>query len=143
MWDSGNPFDVDLTRPYLYLIKVTAPHREFRYIGKGTNPRRLEQEYQKNVEKIFQGKPKRPAVKRDGKPQKEGNIRFRHIHLVLATAVKHGWPIEHTAIENCGKSEHTAIESQRMVDYDCNANYGASWLVEDFGRLSDELAKPG
>lgn len=139
MWQSTNPDGIDLSRPYLYFIRVTSPDREFRYVGKGSNPRRLESEYQKNVEKIFQGKPKRPAIKRDGTPQSEGNKKFRYIHLALAVAVKNGWEIEHYAIENCEKARHTKIESDRMAEYNCNANYGSTWYVEDFERLAEEL----
>ncbi len=140
MWSSANPSGIDLTRPYLYLIRVVAPHQEFRYIGKGSNPSRLEKEYQKNIEKIFQGKPKRPVMKRNGTPQSEGNKKFRYIHLVLAAAKKYGWTIEHRAIENCVKADHNTLERQRMVDYNCNANDGPTWYVGDFERLARELS---
>jgi hypothetical protein len=39
--------------------------------------------YWKNVEKVLAGKPKRPAIKRDGNPQSAGNLKLRFVHLIL------------------------------------------------------------
>ena len=43
---------------------------------------------------LLAGKPKRPAIKRDGKPQSEGSIKYRYVHLVLAVTTQRGWSIE-------------------------------------------------
>lgn len=133
-----NPRNVDLEAPYLYFIRVQSPTKEWRYVGKGSKPSRMDA-YARNVTRVLEGKPKRPAIKRDGKPQPEGNIRFRFVHLVLATAVKEGWRIEHYPLQNCSKAEQSHVERQLQVQMDCNMNDGPSWFVEDFERLSREL----
>ena len=97
--------------------------------------------YGKNVTKVLNGEPKRPAVKRNGEPQSEGNIKFRYVHLVLATAVINGWEIEHFPIENCEKDEHIIIEKLRKKERNCNMNDGPGWFVEDFEMLSAELSQ--
>ena len=134
-----NPKNVDLENPYLYFIRITSPTKEWRYVGKGSKPSRMDA-YARNVERVLAGKPKRPAVKRDGTPQSEGNIKFRFVHLVLAAAVKNGWRIDHYPLQNCSKAEHTAVERQLQQQMDCNMNHGPTWFVEDFERLSEELS---
>jgi hypothetical protein len=116
-----NPKHIDLSEPYLYLIKVKSPNNEYKYIGKGSGPSRMDA-YWKNVEKVLAGKPKRPAIKRDGTPQSSGNLKFRYVHLVLAVAVNKGWKIEHYPIENVEKSMHTARESELIRKLECNMN---------------------
>jgi len=46
--------------------------------------------YEPNIARIFAGETKRPAIKRDGEPQSEGNIRYRWVHLILAVALQQG-----------------------------------------------------
>lgn len=134
----SNPHGVDLARPYIYYIEVKSDRAEFRYIGKGSAPGRMDA-YWKNVEKALSGKPKRPAVKRDGLPQSSGNVRFRFVHLVLATAVLKGWKISHIPLENCPKEQHFTRESELIAQLLCNMNNGPSWAVEELHRLADEL----
>ena len=134
----SNPHDIDLTLPFIYFIRVTSPQGEYRYIGKGSSRSRMDA-YARNVTRVLAGQPKRPAVKRNGEPQSSGNIKFRYVHLVLATAVKKGWKIEHYPIENCEKSVHSVLESQRKREQNCNMNDGDSWFVEDFELLSNSI----
>lgn len=89
-----NPQSVDLNRPVLCFISVRSPSREYRYVGKGSAPSRMNA-YWRNVERVLAGKTKRPAVTRAGRQQREGNRKYRYVHLVLATAVRNGWPVEH------------------------------------------------
>lgn len=95
--------------------------------------------YAKNVERALAGLPKRPAITRDGRPQRRGNLRYRYVHLVLAAAEEYGWPVEHYPLENCSKSCHVDVETQRKIELACNMNDGPSWMVEDFTLLSAEL----
>jgi len=134
----SNPHNVDLTKPYIYFIAVRSGKREYRYVGKGSSSSRMDA-YARNVSRILSGKPKRPAIKRNGEPQSEGNIKFRYVHLVLAIAATRGWEIEHYPLENCEKKEHTMIEKLRIQERNCNMNDGDSWFVEDFERLASEL----
>jgi len=48
----------------------------------------------RNVTRVLAGQTKRPPLKRNGEPQKEGNLKYRYVHLVLAEAVRKGWEIE-------------------------------------------------
>ncbi|MGB2923792.1 MAG: hypothetical protein WBB82_00650 [Limnothrix sp.] len=95
--------------------------------------------YWKNVEKVLAGKPKRPAIKRDGTPQSESNQKFRFVHLVLAVAVKKGWAITHFPIENVEKDQHSKVEKQRTTELDCNMNNQGSWAVEDFQKEAKKI----
>ena len=133
-----NPREIDLSRPYIYFIRVRSNKREYRYVGKGSSPSRMDA-YARNVSRVLSGKPKRPAFKRDGTPQREGNIKFRYVHLILAVAVKNGWEIEHYPLVNCEKSEHTEVEKRQKIELNCDLNDGESWFVEDFARLAEEI----
>ena len=133
-----NPNHVDLDKPYLYLINVVTPAREYRYVGKGSSPSRMDA-YWKNVDKVLAGKPKRPAIKRDGNPQSDGNQKFRFVHLVLAVAVKKGWKIEHFPLENVKKELHKIRESELIRELDCNMNAQGAWWVKDFKSLAAEI----
>jgi hypothetical protein len=137
-FEPSNPRGADLDRPYLYLIVVKSPATEYRYIGKASSPSRMDA-YLGNVKRVFMGKPKRDAVTRDGRPQREGNLKYRYVHLVLATAVQRGWSITLVALENCEKAEHSMLERQRIAEYQCNMNDGPSWFVDDFARLAKQL----
>lgn len=134
----SNPKKVDLGNPYLYLIRVSSPGGEYRYIGKGSSPSRMDA-YWKNVDKVLAGKPKRPAVKRDGTPQSDGNQKFRYVHLVLAVAVKKGWKIEHYPIENVEKENHSSRESELIRELDCNMNAKGAWWVKEFKILAAKI----
>ena len=87
-----NPREVDLSRPFIYFIIISTGSKEYRYVGKGSALSRMNA-YAKNVERVLKGQPKRPAITRDGRPQAEGNVKFRFVHLVLATAVLRGWKV--------------------------------------------------
>jgi hypothetical protein len=133
-----NPRNVDLERPYIYFIRVRSDRNEYRYVGKGSKPSRMDA-YARNVGRVLAGEPKRPAFKRDGTRQSEGNVKFRYVHLVLAAAIQRGWEIEFVALENCGAHEHTTIERLRKRELDCNMNDGPTWFVEDFATLAEKL----
>jgi len=92
--------------------------------------------YGRNVAQVFAGQTERPAVKRNGEQQSEGNIRYRWIHLVLAVAVRHGWAISHQPIENCFREELAVTERRRIVEIGCALNDGPSWRIEDFEEIS-------
>jgi len=134
----SNPHEVDLTKPYIYYISVQSKEKEYRYIGKGSRPSRMKA-YDRNVSRIFEGKSKRPTIKKNGEPQKKSNIQFRYVHLVLAVAVKEGWDIKHYPIENCEGVEHKQIEDIRVKEYKCNMNDGKSWFVKDFEQLAKDI----
>ena len=134
----SNPQRVDLRKPYLYFIRVRSPTTEYRYVGKGSSPSRMEA-YARNVTRVLAGQTKRPAITRDGRPQSEGNIKYRYVHLVLAAAVRRGWEIEHYPLENCSLADHTTLERLRKLELGCNMNDGDTWFVEDFERLAMAL----
>jgi hypothetical protein len=134
----SNPHGIDLSKPYLYFIRVRNGKTEYRYVGKGSDLSRMDA-YANNVGRVLSGQTKRPPVKRDGQPQSGGNIKFRYVHLVLAVAARHGWEIEHYPLENCTKEHHTALERLRRRELACNMNGGASWFVEDFDKLAKAL----
>ena len=136
-----NPHGVDLSKPYVYLITVEAPGKTYRYVGKGVGASRMDA-YARNVARVLEGKTKRPETKRNGEPQSAGNLRYRHVHLVLAAAVKNGWRVAHFPLENCIKQEHTAVERARKREHACNLNDGPSWSVGDFERLASSLLEP-
>ena len=134
----SNPHGVDLDRPYLYFIRVTSGAKEYRYVGKGSSPSRMDA-YARNVERVLAGKTKRPATTRDGRPQSTTNVKYRYVHLVLAVAVRRGWKIEHYPLENCSRDEHTILERRRKQESSCNMNDGPSWSIEDFEKLAQAL----
>lgn len=138
-WSSdGNGFDPGGF--LIYLITVKAPRKEFRYVGKSRKPDRFSRAYQRNIDRAKKGEPKRPRTKRNGEPQREGNLKYRYIHLVLLAAVQEGWPIEHIAIrEVATEDEHAPAEREEMIAHKVNANDGPSWFIEDAPRLLQEL----
>ena len=127
-----------MSQPYLYFIRVRSGSMEYRYVGKGSDPGRMEA-YARNISRVFAGQPKRPPLKRNGEPQKQGNLKYRYVHLVLAEAARRGWEIEHYPIENCSLADHTRLERLRRQQLRCNMNDGPSWHVQDFERLAKEL----
>lgn len=133
-----NPHSVDLSKPYVYLITIEAPHKIYRYVGKGIGASRLDA-YARNVSRVLQGRTKRPETKKNGEPQRPGNLRYRYVHLALAVAVRNGWPVIHVPLENCSKDQHTTVERARMLENACNLNDGPSWSIEEFERLSRAL----
>lgn len=134
----SNPKNIDLKKPYIYRIRVKTPNREYCYVGKGSKPSRMGA-YESNVSRVLRGESKRPLFKKNGERQSEGNIKFRFVHLVLATAVQEGWLVEHYPIENCSKEEHLEREKYWRNEHRCNMNEGKSWFVEEFNMLSKEL----
>ena len=141
MYPVSNPLQLDLDRPLVYLIRITSPTREYRYVGKSSSRSRFEKAYQRNVRRIFEGKPKRPAVKRDGSPQSEHNLRYRWVHLALARAVEEGWTIEQFPVANAPKgTQLNATEQQKIREFDCNLNSGPSWFIEDYSRYANQFS---
>lgn len=88
-----NPHNVDLTQPFLYLITINSGRNEYRYIGKASSKSRLNA-YGTNVSRVLAGKTKR-RMPPPGKPVRQGNLRYRYIHLVMAIAEREGWEVEH------------------------------------------------
>ncbi len=140
MFDWANPKQIDLSRPFLYLIKISVKQKEFRYIGKATKKSRLN-EYKSNVTKILAGKSRRPVLKKDGSPQTRGNLKFRYVHLVLANAQQRGWDIEHYPIENVAKQDLNLRESTLIKQLECNMNNGSTWSIDEFSERSELLLK--
>ena len=132
-----NPHNVDLTRSFLYLIRINTGRNEYRYIGKASRKSRLDA-YSRNIGRALSGKTKRPMPP-PGKPVRQGNLRYRHIHLVMAIAEREGWMVEHYPIENVPKAQLNDIEQARIREYDCNLNNGKSWAVETFGQMATEF----
>lgn len=136
--DWTNPRNIDTKNPYLYFIRVITPYEEFRYVGKGSSISRMDA-YKKNVEKVLTGRPKRPPIKRDGSPQREGNLRFRFVHLVLAVAVQENWKVEFYPLENSSKAKQAIRERELILDLNCNMNDKFSWPIEEFRSLASQL----
>ena len=132
------PHNIDLRAPFLYFIKVTSPTTEYRYIGKASNASRITA-YSRNVSRILDGQPSRPLIKENGERQSDGNISYRYVHLVLATAVKNGWCIECRPFLNCTKSDLSQMEQDYIKKHDCNMNEGEKWFVEDFEKKSKAI----
>lgn len=133
-----NPNGVDLSKPYIYLITIESPHKTYRYVGKGSSSSRMDA-YRRNVSRILEGKTKRPAVKRDGQAQSDGNLRYRYVHLALAVAARSGWRVTHIPLENCDKADHNKIESLRRREHACDLNEGPSWPIEEFEHLASTM----
>lgn len=138
-WETTTAVGVRDDAPLIYLIKVRSPNREFRYIGRASSRSRFRSAYHRNIKRVLAGQTKRPAIKRNGEPQSEGNIRYRQIHLVLAVASQEGWPIEHIAIENVEREDLRAREQELITEFSCNLNSGKTWAIEEFGHLKAEL----
>lgn len=131
-----NPKNINILKPFIYYIEITSNKNiKYTYIGKASSKSRPNA-YNRSIKRIFEGKPKRPAIKRNGEKQSEGNKKYRYVHLVLATAVKNKWKMYFYPIENCEESELNRIEKKRIIEYKCNMNEGASWYVEEFERKS-------
>lgn len=137
-----NPFGVDLSKPYVYVVAVEAPMQTFRYVGKGIGVGRMDA-YVRNVSRVLAGQTKRPALTRAGAAQRIGNLRYRYVHLVLAVGVLEGWPITHIPLENCSKDEHTAVERARIIEHSCDVNNGPSWDIAEFQALAAQLTATG
>ena len=128
---------MDLTRPFLYVIKINTGRNEYRYIGKASSKSRLDA-YSRNTDRALSGKTKRPMPP-PGKPLRQGNLRYRHIHLVMAIAEREDWKVEHFPIENIPKEQLNNTEQTRIREYECNLNNGSSWAVEEFDQLAREF----
>jgi hypothetical protein len=86
MYDFTNPHDINLANPFVYFIKITSEENEYRYVGVASSASRLN-DYHRNMERISERKTKRPPIKRNGEPQRKGNLLYRRVHLVLAIAI--------------------------------------------------------
>ena len=126
MYQVSNPLNVDLDQPMVYLIRITSPTTEYRYVGKASSRARFEKAYQRNLTRIFAQQPKRPAIKRDGSPQSDHNLKYRWVHLALAKAIQEGWRVEHYPLLNASKDQLSAAERCMILELDCNLNNGPS-----------------
>ncbi|MDP3843361.1 MAG: hypothetical protein Q8Q81_12385 [Oxalobacteraceae bacterium] len=125
-----NPRNIPLAegKILLYLIRVIdAAGTEYSYIGQTKQGAKGLQEYVKDVKKIFLGKPRKAIA---------GKGKYRAVHLALAKACEHGWPVEFYPLENVGAALLEKIEQKRMAELRCNLNAGRNWQVEDYGSLS-------
>ncbi|UPW17089.1 hypothetical protein M0C34_12605 [Agarivorans sp. TSD2052] len=138
MFEWTNPNCVNLNEPFIYFIRVKSDSKEFRYVGKASKKSRLN-EYRRNIEKIMDGKPRRPEVKKDGTHQSKGNLRYRFVHLVLSVAFKNNWTIEQFPIENVPKDNLNERETQLIRELECNMNNGKTWSVEEFQDLESSI----
>ena len=140
MYVITNPLRIDTSRPFVYNIRIKSPSgMDYRYVGRASNKERLTKDYQRNLERIFSGQPKRPLYKRNGDRQDDHNLRYRYVHLVLAVAVKNGWEIEHYPLENVNQSQLNSAESRYREKLAANLNGGPTWYVEQFDELSVQV----
>lgn len=126
----SNPHNITLTegKVLLYFIGVTDDNGvKHGYLGQTKNGVRGLQEYQKALRKIVAGKPRQSA------PGKE---KYRAVHLALAKACEHGWPMEFYPLENVGAAMLEKVEQKRRAELGCDLNAGRSWRVEDYSRLT-------
>lgn len=138
MYELSNPHNVDTSKPFIYLVQIEVGARSFRYIGKASKKSRLT-EYTRNVEKILAGQARRPAIKKNGEPQSNNNLKYRFVHLVLALAVKNRWKIEHYPIENSNKERLSEREKTLTVELKCNLNNRERWVIDDFEELATKF----
>lgn len=125
-----NPRNIPLAegKILLYLIRVVdAAGTQYSYIGQTKQGAKGLQEYVKNVKKIFAVKPRKATL---------GKGKYRAVHLALAKACEHGWPVEFYPLENVGIALLEKVEQKRMDELKCNLNAGRNWLVEDYNSLS-------
>jgi hypothetical protein len=126
----SNPRNVILAegKVLLYYIGVTDEFGvKHSYIGQTRTGAKGLQEYQKALRKIFEGKPRQTAA---------GKEKYRAVHLALAKACEHGWPIEFYPLENVGAAMLEKVEQKRRAELGSDLNAGHSWRVEDYSRLT-------
>jgi hypothetical protein len=126
----SNPRNVILAegKVLLYFIGVTDEGGvKHAYIGQTRHGAKGLQEYQKALRKIFEGKPRQSAA---------GKEKYRAVHLALAKACEHGWPIEFYPLENVGAAMLEKVEQKRRAELGSDLNAGRSWRVEDYSRLT-------
>jgi hypothetical protein len=126
----SNPHNIALTegKVLLYFIGVTDGNGiKHGYIGQTRNGARGLQEYQKALRKIAAGKPRQSAA---------GKEKYRAVHLALAKACEHGWPMEFYPLENVGAAMLEKVEQKRRAELGSDLNAGRSWRVEDYSRLT-------
>lgn len=119
-----NPKGINESLPFIYYIgiKDIKGGREYRYVGKARDRKRIE-EYSKNMAKIARGQPR-------GKKQ-----RYRAVHFVLYTAIRQGWEIEMRPLKSSpGKND----ESELQKKHNCNLNGMKTWPVEELSTLTIE-----
>jgi hypothetical protein len=125
-----NPRNIPLAQGkiLLYLIRVIDDAgTEYSYLGQTKQGAKGLQEYAKDLKKIFAAKPRKAIV---------GKGKYRAVHLALAKASEHGWPVEFYPLENVGIALLEKIEQKRMAELRCNLNAGRNWEVADYNRLS-------
>lgn len=109
---------------FLYFIRVVDDNGfEFRYIGKSKNGELRLKEYQRNIAKIFEGKPRRTTA---------GQERYRAVHLALAKACERGWSYQFFPYEEVPLKQIDRFEQQRASELGCNLNGARSWLVQNY-----------
>jgi len=134
--DWTNPNNVNVNEPFIYIIRIDAGGKEYRYIGKASKKSRLNA-YNNNLKRIYLGLPKRNIPK--DKPRREGNIKYRYVHLILAVAERQGWTIDHYPIENVPKIQLKTREQTLIREHDANLNSKRSWYVENLETLEAEF----
>ncbi|NMM39009.1 MAG: hypothetical protein HHJ09_16175 [Glaciimonas sp.] len=125
-----NPRNIPLAagKILLYLIRVVDDSgTQYSYIGQTKQGAKGLQEYVKDIKKIFAAKPRKATL---------GKGKYRAVHLALAKACEHGWPVEFYPLENVGIALLEKVEQKRMAELHCNLNAGRNWLVEDYNSLS-------
>lgn len=125
-----NPRNIPLAegKILLFLIRVVDDtETQYSYLGQTKQGAKGLQEYVKDVKKIFEAKPRKATL---------GKGKYRAVHLALAKACEHGWPVEFYPLENVGAALLEKMEQKRKAEFDCNLNAGRNWQVEDYNSLS-------
>ncbi len=127
-WSNPNEVDIEKGAGFLYFIRVyDCDGIEYRYIGKTKRGRSRLREYRRNVERIFDGKPRRVTP---------GQERYRAVHLALAKAIENGWCYEFYPLENVAPEKLNTIEKERISELGCFLNVGQSWEVSRYHELN-------
>jgi len=126
-----NPRRVDISRGvgFLFFVRVVdgVTNSEYRYVGKATRGVSALEDYRRNIQKVFAGRPRRTT---------RGQEKFRAVHLALAKACEHEWEYEIYPLENVAVSDLDSVRAQRIAELGCNLNSAASWSVQDYASLS-------
>jgi hypothetical protein len=133
IWTNPHAIDTRQGAGFLYFARIVdaTTGREHRYIGRSSTGESRLRAYCRNVEKIFQGLPRRPTP---------GQEKYRTVHLAMAKACEHGWEYEFYPLENCDCGALNQFERLRIAERRCDLNTGRSWAVADYGRLTiDDL----
>jgi len=127
-WTDPHSLISEKARVFLYFARVVDEiDDEYRYIGKTKYGQWRLGGYRNNIERIFNGLPRRTT---------RGQEKYRAVHLALAKACKHGWRYEFNPLEKVGLSELNEAEKRHISQLRSNLNGARLWSVEQFGTLS-------